>query len=112
LIRKYLEKPLSKAGETLGLGPIGTSGIVAAMANILAMFRLIKDMNPKEKVINISFAVCAAFLFGDHLAFSANFQPNLILIILLGKVVGGLTGICFAYFFVLKKSEELSFSPT
>lgn len=110
LIRKYLERPLSKVGETIGLGPVGTSGIVAAMANILAMFRLVKEMNPKEKVINISFAVCAAFLFGDHLAFTANFQPNLILIILLGKIAGGFTGIYFAYLFVLKKTETLSFS--
>lgn len=53
-----------------------------ATANILAMFRLIQEMRAKDKVLCIAFAVCAAFMFGDHLAFTANFQPNMILPIL------------------------------
>jgi ethanolamine transporter len=46
--------------------------MLATTANILAMFRLVKDMRPRDKVLNIAFAVCAAFLFGDHLAFTTN----------------------------------------
>ena len=29
-------------------------------------------------------------MFGDHLAFSANFQPTIILPLLLGKLTGGI----------------------
>ena len=32
-----------------------------------------------------TFAVCSAFLLGDHLAFTANFQPNMILPLIIGK---------------------------
>ncbi len=35
-------------------------------------------------------------MFGDHLAFSANFQPTLILPLLLGKIGGGLAGFLIA----------------
>jgi len=97
LIKKYLAKPMEVVGGKLGLESTGAAGILAAAANILAMFRLIEDMRPKDKVLCIAFSVCAAFMFGDHLAFTANFQPNMILPILTGKFVGGVTGFALAY---------------
>ena len=97
LIKKYLAGPMDKIGSMVGLQSAGAAGILAAAANILAMFRLIEDMRPKDKVLCIAFAVCAAFMFGDHLAFTANFQPNMILPILSGKLVGGISGFGLAY---------------
>jgi len=97
LIKKYLAKPMEAVGKVMGLKSEGAAGILAASANILAMFRLIEDMRAKDKVLCIAFAVCAAFMFGDHLAFTANFQPNMILPVLLGKLVGGLSGFGLAY---------------
>lgn len=94
LIRKFLEKPMELLGARVGLETAGAAGLLATVANILAMFRLIREMRPRDKVINISFAVCAAFLFGDHLAFTANFQPTLLVPILAGKLGGGIAG-CF-----------------
>ncbi len=96
LIKRYLSGPMELAGKKLGLESVGAAGILAAAANILAMFRLIADMRPKDKVLCIAFSVCAAFMFGDHLAFTANFQPNLIFPILSGKLVGGLSGFAIA----------------
>ncbi|MFC0187430.1 ethanolamine utilization protein EutH [Fictibacillus aquaticus] len=107
MIRKYLAVPLEKLGNKLGLKAEGSAGLLASIANILAMFRLVKSMRPKDKVINISFAVCAAFLFGDHLSFTANFQPNLILPVMLGKLGAGIVGIGFAYWLSVPKAIEL-----
>lgn len=57
-------------GRTLRAGLLIASLLAAVLhANILAMFRLIRDMPPKDKVLNIAFAVCAALTFGDHLAY-------------------------------------------
>jgi len=61
------------------------------------MFSLIHDMRAKDKVLYIAFAVCAIFMFGDHLAFTANFQPNMILPILTVKLLRGLAGFGLAY---------------
>lgn len=96
LMTRFLEKPMTVVGARLGLSPKGATGLLAASANILAMFRLIGEMPPRDKVLVIAFAVCGAFMFGDHLAFSANFQPTIILPLLLGKLIGGLLGLAFA----------------
>lgn len=107
LIKKYLVKPMEKFGKVFGVSPNGAAGLLAAAANILAMFRLIGDMPAKDKVLCISFAVCSAFLFGDHLAFIANFQPSMIPTIMIGKIVGGITGFLFAMWLSVPKAKEL-----
>ena len=108
LIRKYLEKPVNRLGELAGLEGPGAAGILASLANILAMFRLIREMRPQDKVLNIAFAVCAAFLFGDHLSFTANFQPNLIPAVILGKLGGGIFAILLAQRLSVPKALELA----
>ncbi|MBI3861537.1 MAG: ethanolamine utilization protein EutH [Planctomycetia bacterium] len=107
LIKKYLARPIEKLGARLGLESAGAAGLLASVANILAMFRLVRDMRPRDKVLNIAFAVCAAFLFGDHLAFTANFQPTLIVAVMLGKLGGGAAGFLLAYWLSLPKALEI-----
>jgi ethanolamine transporter len=107
LINRYLSKLTGRIGSLLGLEAAGAGGILATVANILAMFRLVRSMRPKDKVLNISFAVCAAFLFGDHLAFTANFQPNLILPIVAGKLAGGFAGLWLAYYLAVPTALKL-----
>ena len=108
LIRKYLAKPVDRLGEFAGLQGPGSAGILASMANILAMFRLVREMRPQDKVLNIAFSVCAAFLFGDHLSFTANFQPNLIPAVILGKLGGGVFAIWLAYRLSVPRALELA----
>ena len=45
-----------------------SAGLVATLANNIAMFNIMGEMNPKGKILNVAFAVSAAFVFGDHLA--------------------------------------------
>ena len=97
LFRKYFSKSLEKLAGKLGLHSIGSAGLVASIANTLAMFRMIKDIPAKDKVINIAFSVCIAAVLGDHLSFTANFQPNLILPIMVGKVAAAILSIVLAY---------------
>ncbi|MBC2886313.1 ethanolamine utilization protein EutH [Ochrobactrum sp. CM-21-5] len=108
LINKFLAVPMEKIGRRIGLTPAGAAGLLAASANILAMFRLVRDMHPKDKVLVIAFAVCAAFMFGDHLAFAANFQPSIILPLLLGKIGGGISGFAIALWLSVPKAEEIA----
>lgn len=108
LLTKYLDGPMRAIGTKIGLEPEGAAGLLAASANILAMYRLIGQMRPRDKVLAIAFAVCAAFTFGDHLAFSANFQPTLILPLLLGKLLGGASGFMLAVWLSVPKAEALA----
>ena len=107
LIRRYLAKPLAKIGGAVGLSSDATAGLLAGSANVLALFSMVKDLRAKDKVICMAFAVCCAFLFGDHLSFTANFQPNLIVVVLAGKLAAGICAIAFAKLLAVKKAEQL-----
>lgn len=107
LLRRYLGQGLSRAGARLGLSAEGSAGLLATLANILAMFRLVRLMPPKDKVVNIAFGVCAAFVLGDHLSFTANFQPSIIVPVLVGKLLAGVLGIALAYWLSVPKALQL-----
>ncbi len=110
LIKTYLSKLLSVVGTKFNLSVSATTGILAASANVLALFAMVGQMKPEDKVKTIAYAVCCAFLLGDHLAFSANFQPSMILPVMLGKLCGGILAVAIATKFViphvLSKSES------
>jgi ethanolamine transporter len=95
-IKTYLEKPLGKLGKALNLSSDATAGILAASANVLALFPLTKNMNSRDVTKATAFAVCGAFLFGDHLSFMANFQPTLIVPLMAGKFVAACVAVAFA----------------
>ncbi|NLG10768.1 MAG: ethanolamine utilization protein EutH [Coriobacteriaceae bacterium] len=107
LIKKYLAKPLAVAGKFVGLSSDATTGLLAASANVLALLAIIKDLKARDKVITLAFAVCCAFLFGDHLSFTANFQPSLIVPVLVGKLAAGVCAVVFANLLAVKKAEQL-----
>lgn len=107
LIKKYLSKPLEAIGKRLGFSSIGSAGILAGAANILALFRIIKDMPAADKVKTIAFSVCSAFLIGDHLAFTANFQPTMILPVMIGKLTAGIIAVGIALKLSVPKAVAL-----
>ena len=101
LIKTFLAKALDWIGTKVGLSRDATTGILAASANVLALFVMIGQMKPEDKVKTIAYAVCCAFLLGDHLAFSANFQPSMILPVMVGKITGGVLALLIASKFVI-----------
>ncbi|TLP57435.1 MULTISPECIES: ethanolamine utilization protein EutH [Pseudomonas] len=107
LLKRFLSKPIEKVASRFGMSGVGAAGVLASSANILAMFRLVSDMPPKDKVLVIAFSVCAAFTFGDHMAFSANFQPSLILPLIIGKLSGGLIAMVLAYWLAVPRAREM-----
>lgn len=86
-------KALEKLGKALGMNAAGSAGLVATLANNIAMFNLLKDMNPKGKLLNCAFAVSAAFVFGDHLGFCAANNADMIFPMIVGKLVAGILAI-------------------
>jgi ethanolamine transporter len=96
LIKNYLSKPLNWVGSKFGLSVDATTGILAASTNIIALFAMVKNIAPEDKVKCLAYSVCAAFLIGDHLAFSANFQPTLILPMMAGKFFAGILAVWLA----------------
>ena len=103
LITKLLRRPLMAVGKLLGINDAAAAGLIASLANSIAAFGMVKDMNPRGKVVNIAFAVSAAFVFGDHLGFTAGFAPNMLGPMIIGKLVGGISAICVALWLTKKE---------
>lgn len=88
--------PLNKLGAALGMNDKGSAGMVANLANNIAMFNILHEMNPKGKLLNVAFAVSAAFVFGDHLGFTAGVNKEMIFPVIVGKLVAGITAVILA----------------
>ena len=106
VITKVFKKPLMKLGHLMGMNDISAAGLVATLANNIPMFGMMHDMDKRGKVINVAFAVSAAFVFGDHLGFTAGFDATMIFPMIVGKLVGGITAVAVAMFLTRKEARH------
>ena len=100
---------LNALGKKFGMDEESSAGLVATLANNIAMFNIMDKMNPKGKLLNVAFAVSAAFVFGDHLGFTAGVNQDMILPMIIGKLVAGVTAFIVANLLsgkLLEKVEE------
>ena len=95
-VTKLFRKPLLKLGKILHINDAAAAGLVATLANSIATLDLVKDMDHRGKVVNIAFAVSAAFVFGDHLGFTAGFAPEMLPAMIAGKLAGGISAVAVA----------------
>ena len=108
-ITNTFSKPLMQIGSKIGMNDVGSAGLVATLANNIPMFNIMGDMDSKGKLLNVAFAVSAAFVFGDHLGFTAGANADMIFPVVAGKLVAGVTALWLANFMapkLLAKTEE------
>ena len=106
VITKVFKKPLMGLGKVLGMNEVAAAGLVASLANSIPMFGMMKDMDDRGKVLNVAFAVSAAFVFGDHLGFTAGFNQDMIFPMIVGQLVGGITEVFAAL--ILLRNKKIS----
>ncbi len=104
VLTKVLSKPLAKIGKLLGINEVAVAGMVACLANSVPMFGMVKDMDKRGKVVSLAFATSAAFVFGDHLGFTAGFNSEMIVPMIISKLVGGVTAVVLALWMVKKEN--------
>lgn len=105
-VTKLLHKPLMRMGSRLGINDTAAAGLIASLANSIATFGMVKDMDDRGKVVNIAFAVSAAFVFGDHLGFAAGFAPSILPAVIAGKLVGGISAAAVAMLLTRKETGK------
>ena len=103
VITKVFRRPLMALGRALGMNEVAAAGMVATLANNIPMFQMLHDMDRRGKIVNVAFAVSAAFVFGDHLGFTAGFDDAMIFPMIVGKLVGGVTAVAVALFLTRKE---------
>lgn len=96
ILVKILNKPLNNMGRVIGLDTISAAGIVFSLANSVPVFKMMKDMNKRGKIINTAWLVPAGASLGDHLGFTAGVRPDMITPLVLGKLSAGVIAVIFA----------------
>lgn len=106
-ITRIFQKPLLFLGKKLLINEASVAGIIASLANSIPMFSAVKDMDARGKVLNFAFAVSASFVFGDHLGFTAGFDPSMVVPVIIAKLVGGATAL-FVASLILKNDKKIT----
>lgn len=106
VITRLFRKPLMKLGGLLGMNEVAAAGMVASLANSIPMFGMMKDMDRRGKVLNVAFAVSAAFVFGDHLGFTAGFAPEVLFPVIVAKLVSGAAAVAAALWLTRRDKDE------
>lgn len=106
MLTRWFERPLMKVGGLLGMNNSAAAGMVATLANSIPMFGLMSKMDDRGKVINVAFAVSAAFTFGDHLGFTAANVSSMIFPMIVGKLVGGFSAVLLAMRLAPKPADD------
>lgn len=106
LLTKVFRKPLLRFGKMLGMNDVAAAGMVASLANAIPMFGMMDQMDDRGKVINVAFAVSAAFVFGDHLGFTAGFAPEMLVPMIVAKLISGMAAVVVAMILTRRKKVE------
>lgn len=106
VLTKILRKPLLKLGKVLGMNEIAAAGLIASLANSIPMFGMMKDMDPRGKVVNVAFAVSAAFVFGDHLGFTAGYDSEMLVPVIIAKLTAGIAALLVAMLLTKKTNAR------
>jgi ethanolamine transporter len=100
---------MGRAARKIGLTEIDAGGLVASLPSALPMFGMFDDMSYKGMVFNAAFEVGAAYALGDHLAYLGSVEPELIVPLIIGKMLGALIALVMCIFigdFFVKKGLE------
>lgn len=96
VVSKLLARPLSALARKFGMKDASILGFLSTLANSIPTMQMAGDMDPKGRVLNLAFAVSAAFVFGDHLAFTTVFNGDFTPALIVAKLVSGVTAVAVA----------------
>lgn len=96
LMLRILKKPFEGLGGLLGLDATSVGGILFAGVSVLPVFRLMKEMGPRGKVVVTAGMVSTISLFSAHLGFVMGTQPELLGAVMASKLCSGVLGITLA----------------
>lgn len=98
VISFLLKKPLSFISRKAGINDTASLGLLTTLASAAPTFGLVRDMNRKGVILNLAFAVSAAFLLSDHLAYTMMFDKTLVPALIVGKLAAGISSLFVAAF--------------
>ncbi len=107
VVSKVLKKPIDAFGRKLGVNTYSALGFISSLATSVTTFGMMDKMDKKGVMLNSAFAVSAAFMFAAHLAYTMMFDSTMLLPVMVGKTVSGVSALLLA-FLLSRKFENVS----
>lgn len=106
-ISRVFRKPIAKLSGLLGMNEEGGAGLIASLASIFPALDLFRSMNKKAQLLVLAFCMSGAFVFGDHLGYTAGVEHDMVLPLIVAKLVGGITALLLANFLYPKLVDKI-----
>jgi len=106
IISKVLGRRLNTIGKRFGINEASSLGLISCVANSISTFDMMENMNEKGVMLNAAFSVSAAFIFGDHLAFTLAYDPMCLPGVIVGKLTAGMLALLAANFIYSRLYRE------
>lgn len=103
---RTFKRPIRKIAEKLGMDEAGGAALLATLASYFPALELIEKMNKKSRLLVIAFSISATFVLGDHLAFIAGVNQEMVLPMIISKMVAGITALLLANAFAPKLLDK------
>ncbi len=83
-------------GRKVGINAVSVGGILLSFATGIAVLKMIRDMNPKGKVVTTAFLVCGMAMFTSFLAYTMGIDPEICTPQILAKLTSGAVALVIA----------------
>lgn len=108
ILSRLLSRQLKGLGRRIGINETSSLGFVSCLANSISTFGMMGKMDEKGVMLNAAFAVSAAFVFGDHLAFTLAYDPGCLAGVITGKLFAGVLSLLVANFMYNRLKKTLN----
>ncbi len=106
LIQRVMKAPFAWIRKKTGLNGASTTALLLGMVSATPAIAMIPDMDKRGKTVCSAALVSCIGVFGAHLAFTMNIQPDMVSSLLIAKLLGGLLGILIALFATRKNPNN------
>lgn len=98
LFSRIFRKLLAAAGRKLQVNETSVMGFLTTLANSIPTLSMLKDMDPRGKLLNCVFMSSGAFMIGDHLAYCGAVVPELLFPMIVTKATAAFSALFLALY--------------
>lgn len=107
LFMRAFKKSLQKFGSKFGLNAITISGMLISLLSMFPTFAMMKDMNPKGKIVCTAFFVAGGVALGGHMSYTAVQEPDVLIPMIVGKLLAGGLAVVLALIIESKRHDKI-----
>ena len=105
IISALLHRQIDAFARKLGVNDVSAKGFISCLASGFTVMEAMNEMDEKGVMLNAAFAISAAFVFADHLAFTLAYDAPVLPAMIVGKLVSGICALIVANLIYGKKKK-------